>query len=296
MADSLDLPSPVLEAPPAYEYNDADADRKLSNAMQNSLSITGETEQQRLARDGDEEEEETAARESIVQPNGSYAPVRPLNLRRKPQSRPVAEKEKSTWFNEVQSVAASSSNGQSRRRALPVPGGHQQLQRPLSTAQYVPEGSDEGHSPPPPFTAVDNSLDGPAYERYPSNGRVRRSASPMVVLRYTSQDIGASPPPSPPISPVGTNMMDPMRRRRAASPGYSPNGHSQQAFSSLKTPPAPTPSAGFNKNIPAPPRLDFNPSVAYDDTKSVYGHLPSDPVKRGEAVALYRYGRPFDIL
>lgn len=264
--------------------------------MQNSLSITQERHEQRSTGDCDEEGDggdmarRDAPKESAVRSNASHASVRPLNIKKKPASCPAIEKERPAWLNDAQLAASSSSTSQPRRRTLPVPGAQRQ-QRSLPTQRLIPEATNEDRSmPPPPFTAVDDSLDGPAYERYPSDGRARRAASP-VVLRYTGQDVGASPPPSPPLSPVGPSSMGPELRRRAIPSGYNLSAHSQQAFSTTRVPSPRSFSSNGNKgtaHMLSPPRLEFNPSVAYDDMKSIYGHLPTDPLRRGQAAALYK--------
>lgn len=139
--------------------------------------------------------------------------VRPLSIQKKNKAAQQltveakqSTKERPSWYNEAQLGGGSSASAQSpppqsaNRRSLPSGG----LQQPLDNASVVSDSSDDDHNvlPPPPFAVVDNSLDGPAYERYASHQR--RQSGNQVVLRY-SGDLSASPPPSPPVSPTMPN-------------------------------------------------------------------------------------------
>ncbi|KLO14957.1 hypothetical protein SCHPADRAFT_286946 [Schizopora paradoxa] len=342
--DILQMPdSPTADAPPAYEFSQQELDQKVAAAVERSITSVEEDKRQRAKKrkssgefeKWDENAYQEAARRlaerysssgggssSSQQPTTSEAAqsVRPLSIQKKNKTaqQPTVEarestKERPSWYEEAQLGGGSSTSPQSTaplntsRRSLPSGG----LQRPLDNASVVSDSSDDDHNvlPPPPFVAVDNSLDGPAYERYASHQR--RQSGNQVVLRY-SGDLSASPPPSPPVSPTMPNsrLRNPYDMRAMQQNLPNPQSvlqqhqqqqlhvHQQQNYQqharrspqpprqqTRPTPPRPT-SASAMKMPPAPPRMDFNLSMAYG--RSTYGEQPTEaPSASGGAAALY---------
>lgn len=225
--------------------------------------------------------------------------VRPLSIQKKNKARrpePTVQstKERPSWYDEAQlgdtaSEAPPNSGRIAEHRRVP-PG--QSLQQPLDTASLVSDGSDDDHAlPPPPFAPVDTSLDGPAYERYPSNQR-RQAGQQQVLLQYRSSDHG-SPLSSPPQSP-------PAMEERFPNPYETHlNRRQQQRQQQSRSPPPPRAqtrpnnpwSSSASKNLlvhpPPPPQMDFNVSMAY--AKTGYSEpSPVSPVQPGGAAALYK--------
>lgn len=243
--------SPV-DAPPAYSVAH-EFDQKMAIAIDESLQTSsGKRRQEDEEEDTNERHEDTRARNALT---GLGPVVQPLNFRKKHNrlhSDMPPTKERPSWLEEAQQPSTSTSNP--RRRSLPQPNG-QRVRNDSPRRHILPEEDNEDRSvPPPPFVAVDNSLDGPAYERYPSDSRRRRAAHGQVVMRYAGEDMSASPLSSPLASPT---------RPRALSPSPA-----------------------------APPRMRFDPSVAYDNTRSLYGSeygYGDEPASvAGGAAALYR--------
>lgn len=243
--------------------------------------------------------------------SSTYQSVTPLYIQKKlPKSANPStnqQKERPSWLPPPQSpergdgASLERARSDSSRRSLPnIP-----TQQSQSMHHILPEEPEEDRSlPPPPFAPVDNSLDGPAYERYPSN-MPRQIPGHTVILRYAGEDLSASPPPSPPQSPIPSVTQGLNLRRRAGSPRMSMNSNTyqnRQIPNGLQAhhrmgPPLPVPmtsglpaSSPRQQHVPPPPRMDFDPSVAYDDTKSIFGQLPMDTIKKGEgAASLYKY-------
>lgn len=242
--------------------------------------------------------------------NGQYAsaaPVRPLFIQKKSARQSQAEKERPSWFNEAQ-LGGSSSSGQPQGSSQPTSTARRALPTPVKPKQrppqhVIPDEPEEDRSlPPPPFAPVGESLDGPAYERYPGEAQ-RRPSGAGVILSYNGEDLSASPPPSPLRSPVTPVQELNMRRRDTpprlnASPNpyqhmqyQAPQARRQASRQTLAQCPTPPPLMARQQYVPPPPRMDFNPSVAYETTRpSIFGQLPMETLKRGEgAAALYKY-------
>ncbi|EJD01238.1 uncharacterized protein FOMMEDRAFT_169398 [Fomitiporia mediterranea MF3/22] len=292
------LPSPTEAPPPAYEISQLDFEEKLVIATERSLDLSDHNyEQAYNASKADTKFMSDDAGQSNVEAHqfasasasAQSSSVRPLSFRRKSRKsdgsgESVGAKERPSWLEETR-VDASTSNSSASVRRLPSepeePHGHDD-----GPSQHVlpDESSEEDHSmPPPPFAPIDTSLDGPAYERYPSqDARPRRTDGPTIVMSYTDQDVGASPPPSPPQSPVVRNTSPNIHRQRATSPQINPMTHGYQHApqqSRLQVGnPAPRPrSTGAQRFVPPPPRLSFDPSVAYEGTRtSLFGQLPKE--------------------
>ncbi|TDL29493.1 hypothetical protein BD410DRAFT_833790 [Rickenella mellea] len=295
-------PTDLSPPPPAYELTQQEFDQKTSHIVETSLS---QPISQPQYADGWEEWDEAAfqANEARLREerargaSGSSTPqsqplqsgsgsggtsaqtnpsahaqpgaphdVRPLNIRKRSSQTP--EKEKPSWYAQ----AGLGDNGSSSSRdPQDAQGSGSSRPRPASSVpstRSLPEDpEDDPTAPPPPFAPTDTSLDGPSYELVQS----QRAPSPVVVLRYNPGGVGSSPPPSPPASPVSRHTMSPSPApshlsmpppRRPAH--YAPSRPTTSYTPSLKA-----------AHIPPPPRMDFNPLVAY--TKPAFGHLPVDP-------------------
>lgn len=296
------LPSPIEAPPPSYDFAQLNLDQKLAIATERSLSIP-EQRQERERGDGTEEQRDKGKEEvrhadesrssersaTSVQIDGQQrSGVRPLSFRKKSRGGSkddsclsVKDKERPSWFEEAQ-LGTSASNSSASERASPSPRGprpRQQNRRP--SLHILHEDSDEDRSlPPPPFADVDNSLDGPVYERYASNDTRRRRTGGTIVLRYTGEGC-ATPPPS-----QGAQL----RHNSAASQENSRLHHAPQQ-SRLDVPTVmPRPRSADPHILPTPPpRLSFNPYVAYEGT-SAYGQSLADSEDQTcDVTSLYRW-------
>lgn len=295
------IPSPIEAPPPAYEFAQHDFDQKLAIAADRSLRISNpqcEDGQDGIAeeqREGSNAAHTNGTRRAEPQADGQLAPVRPLNFRKKARSsngagEASAAKERPSWFDEAQLGASASSS----RRPLPAPGG-QQNRSDRSFQHTLPEVlEDDGSLPPPPFMPIDNSLDGPAYVRNPRNDPRRRRTG--ASNRYNNnEDLAASPPPSPPASPLINSSAPIMnaRQRTASSNGNAYHHAPQQPPRLQVKSPTPRPTSPASKMphyVPPPPRVNFDPSIAYEGTRSsLFGKLPADTCEKGpDPAALYR--------
>ena len=279
--------SPV-DAPPAYSFAQ-EFDQKLAIAVDESLqsSSNGKRRQEDEETDARDGRDETHARPGS---SGRAPLVQPLNFRKKHnrlRSDMPPTKEKPSWLGEAQQSGTSAGNP--RRRSLPQHPNGQRV-RDDSPRRHVlpPEDKEDRSIPPPPFATIDNSLDGPTYERYPTDDRRRRPGHGQVVMRYEGEDFSASPPPSPLVTPRSQAVS------QSSGRGGSQNYHhqTQQLHQGRLTSKAPanrsaSPAALFY--VPPPPRLNFDPSVAYDNTQSLYAQYSDEPASvAGGAAALYR--------
>lgn len=340
MSNTLEPPSPTDETPPPPAYSDQEFDRKTRAVVETSLAttqlITPHTDEE-----GWEEWDETlyeanavrqagiskirddqssvsqspsleasrkaleaaqqAQFDALRQASSSYN-VQPLNLRKKPKSPPV-NVPSSSRSPGPDSQGAS----MSPRRQLPSAPGQSQVVHNLADEQ---EG--DRSVPPPPFAIVDNSLDGPPYQRYSEQGSMSVS-QPEVILRYTGRELSASPPPSPLRSPTPESSSMQWQRGRMASPVHrtqhlshqNDHAHQKPRAQSLhrnqftqsqysSQPPLPPQTADYVYSItkaqaPRLPHLEFNPSMAYANPPSPYGELPNEPLARGDgAMSLYK--------
>ncbi|KAL5508057.1 hypothetical protein ACEPAH_5675 [Sanghuangporus vaninii] len=295
-------PSPIEAPPPSYEIAQLNLDQKLAVAAERSLNIS----QQRRERERDDcpEERDEASdeahqadvsrnsehRAASGQIDGQRSAVRPLKFRKKSRgskddsSLSTKDKERPNWFEEAH-LRSSASDSSASGRLLPAPRGTRE-HNSRTSLHGLPEDSDEDRSiPPPPFAEIDNSLDGPVYERYaPSDARRRRTGR-TVVLRYMGEDYTASPPSS-----SHTLSGAQLRHNTAPSQENSRLHHAPQ-HSKLDVPTVmPRPRSADPQILPpAPPRLNFDPYVAYEGTRSsVYGQILVDSRDAScDATALY---------
>ena len=190
--------SPV-DAPPAYDFAQ-EFDQKMAIAVDESLQ-TSSSKPKREDEFADTRDGRAVADEWTGM-NGRIPVVKPLAFKKKHNrlhSDMPPAKERPSWLEEMQQPSTSTSN--TRRRSLPQPNGQQRVHDDMSVRHILPEDDIEDRSmPPPPFAITDNSLDGPAYERYPSDGRRRRPRDVQIVMRYAGEG-ASSPPPSPLASP-----------------------------------------------------------------------------------------------
>lgn len=285
--------------PPAYEYSKEDFDRKLAEAAEQSLSLSEHQNRSNTndiaEEDRNESWDDTKQSQLIYntrpdsRSNASLEPVRPLNIRKKNRGTTnsvdvTVEKERPAWYTEAQLPTSSSI----QRRALPIPGKHHQ--KALSTQYDFSRESDrDSYSSRSPFTVVKNTLDGPPYDNHSgSKDLYRRSASPVIILQYNNEHRALSPVPSRSASPI-TNTQN---RSRAVTPQPGPvsNGyHYAQQPIALQTRSSSKQQPSFNQSAP---RMNFDPSVAYENTKASstrYNKISTDKLedKAQNAAALY---------
>lgn len=193
--------SPV-DAPPAYDFAQ-EFDQKLALASNESMYASSSKGK---GEDGitDSRHGRAEAVEWTAMRGHELGPVvKPLAFKKKHNrlhSDMPPIKERPRWLEEMQQQNASSSNP--RRRSLPQPNGQQRAHDDSSIRHVLPEEDEEDRSiPPPPFAITDNSLDGPAYERYASDGCRRRSRDVRLAMHYGGEGPLVSPPSSPLASP-----------------------------------------------------------------------------------------------
>lgn len=239
---------------------------------------------------------EDAHAEGAFGPGGGS--VQPLRIVKKatplaqPEAGSAKEKERPSWYAEAQLDA----------------GPPQDAPQPATSFRAEVHRSDSivsrSDTPPPMFTPIGPSLDGPPYE------------GPPVVLTYVPGD---SRPASPLHSPPATQTTfagAPFSHSRSGSTGrrslpqppqpqapqrsFSPSSFVQArpTHQSLP-PPRPPPSTGsprpttayHPKPVYSAPRVAFDPRMAYADAKSspfdTHGLEPPPP--KVNAAALYRY-------
>ena len=231
---------------------------------------------------------------------GEHRTVQPLRIVKKSTQTPYAqsgkEKERPSWLEEAQ-LDGPPLPQTIAHRAVPL----------VAEVRRSDSLRSMSSTPPPEFTPVGPSLDGPPYEDAPQPSG--------VVLTYVPGD---SRPASPLHSPVAAEAPLPHRSispsqfsppqsyntRRSLPPPPSPRSFSSSPgpqnrgnHYSLPTPPRTTPQAtprpvnGYNsKTSYAIPRVTFDPRVAYANEKSSYfdmAHQEPPPAKV-DAAALYR--------
>ena len=284
--------------PPAYEYSEQDYDKKLAEATEQSLRLSEHQNRSsinaHILHEEDWNERQISTKLSQdksfqSRSNASLEPVRPLNIKKKSRASTTSlditnEKEKPSWYNEAQlgGASAAPTSSTTQRRALPIPGAYQ---RPLSAqSDYRREYNEEAKSSPLSFTAVNKSLDGPPYERFSSD----KATGPVMMLHGEHRAL--SPPlPSRSASPITNAQI----RSRAVTPqsGSISNGyHYAQQPTSFQPRSSGKQQTAFNQSAP---RMNFDPSVAYENTKASstrYSKLPTESYedKAQNAAALYR--------
>jgi hypothetical protein len=292
-------------SPPPPSYFEQDFDRKVSDALEASLSTP-------QPQHGDEEEWEEwddavhataaqaiasldnnrssgsgpshslGARSRLVPDKKVHPAIEPLRIQKKaqnpPHSPPDQAKARPRWFAETETGTQSSTSGS-------------------STIQHdIPPEDDEDHSiPPPPFTSVNPSLD--------SDGR------PVIIMAYHPS--GESRPPSPLNSPVrvplaipahgheSMSLSRPPSRIQPEPERFRPNDQTARpARRSLPTVPhrslhvGQRPSTAYvpkPQQSPSIPRINFDPYMAYNYEEGLpHARLP---IQHFEPNAFYKYGQ-----
>jgi hypothetical protein len=278
----MDPSTPVEPPPPAYE-NEHDFDRKISDALQTSLSISSQPQQPSILSQDDEWEEwdETkfeaaAAAARAGEQGGTDEQARP------PISRHSSEKERLARQDAIQaehsSEGASSSTSPpptvrplniSRRLPYSPPTKEQpswlaeaQLDssrestsgrnyRPSSTTHvhHVPPEEEDPDEPLPPFASVGPSLEGPPFED---------------VVRETRRLLPGSDADSPPQSPLDSvEDSDSLPEPPPFPPPLPYGDHRQRSTSRQSTVPHMVRTSSLPSSSPRPPPMRFDPSIAY---------------------------------
>lgn len=339
MSDPSDFEAPDSPPPPAYEFCQQEFDQKVSHALEASQSEPQPRFEDEEWEEWDEEKfaaavasmsvgENAAAGSSTlpavpvasrspppaVSGNGKakseepanewQAEVRPLRIAKK-NTATRREKERPSWYTEAQL-------GEQRRPTLHVSSGAvaapaTRIMSPPPPISAYPE--ERNSTPPPMFTAVDNSLDGPPYEGVvmsyiPGDSRPAsplHSPPPIAAPMPFSAAHSASPP-------LGRRSLPqpPQANARPYTPSISPSARMQQQHQSLPAPArqlpqraSPRPSTTYSLKPPSfAPRLTFDPRVAYGSEKSsLFNNTPVEepPPAKIDAAALYRYERAPEI-
>lgn len=269
--------------PPAYSAQE-ELDTKISAALAASLTITQPPPQRveeeeweqwddavfnAAARSGQApsssdhrresraESSPTAAHRALPARPGAAGPsVPPLKIHKKNRSSTssTSSKQRPNWYSE-----AGLDSHQSGGPAIASP--------PAGSSHVVPVRRDsDGHDysvPPPPFTAVGPSLEGPPFEE-------------MDPLGFRP-----NPPPSRP--PSRAPSVPPSQLR---APLPIPNAQPMLRVSRVE------PAVGLDTGAA---RLSFNPAVAYNKHKAAQA-VPTDyhpPIQSFDAAALYKYVSAF---
>ncbi|EMD40721.1 hypothetical protein CERSUDRAFT_91457 [Gelatoporia subvermispora B] len=292
MSNFQSFDTPDSPPPPAYELSQQEFDQKTSHVIETSSS---EPQQPAVDLEGfevwDDAIFESAVRMSGLSLDGtssrlpevrSYAPekasqlpsdetassssVQPLRIQKKTAVSMPPQKERPSWYAEAQ-LDRSCSTAVHERDPTPLPSSPSQSSQHDVPGSLTPPSREA--TPPPEFTPVGPSLDGPPYE---------------VVLTYRPSD-GDSAPPSPLQSPtmlpqnldVETNLhtiqsrvsrelpMPPQSGYGVATSSIVPHHH-QSLPAPRRSPlthhmrPSTTYASGFGA---ATPLLRFNPQTAY---------------------------------
>ncbi|KAF8914667.1 hypothetical protein CPB85DRAFT_524258 [Mucidula mucida] len=274
-------PAPPSPPPPAYSEQEFDA--KVATALQASLHISQARKPQEEEEEWEEWDEaafEAAAREASGQErsaspsasssggssssralppppaahrNSASPPViRPLNIHKKNRS------SSSSYSGSVTSQPASTS---SRPSEKPRPSWYDEAGLGQSTASpstapsafiiHNTTENDEDYSvPPPPFSAMGPSLDGPPFEEVEHRTPQPR---PLMTMR----------PPS--VAPVPQQTLQ-----------YDRHHHP-------RTPPPPPPLSPS----PSHARMNFNPSVAYGKMRNPAPYPEAHQIQSIDAAAFY---------
>lgn len=306
--DSNDLP------PPAYSLQ-AEFDQKTSTALQASLTIAqpSYTEENEEWEQWDEALFEAANNASaasgsssriVPAPSSVYRDekrnpaVAPLRIHKRNQSLSKSQRNTEETSSSSGTCSAGSSSSSTDHAQSQVQAGSAETESATQYAAYANGGDEEEDRsiPPPPFTPVGPSLDGPPFEQ--------------VVLSYVP-DRDDSQPPSPLISPVVAPAQLPSRSNTpvpapnsAPAPASTPAPVVQESQSyhrrSLPYIPqshAPRPSPRpltYSPSMkplqpPAIPRVDFNSSVAYNKRSELIEQRGNQyPAQSVNAAAFYK--------
>ena len=304
----MDPQTPIEPPPPAYDA-EHDFDRKISDALERSLTISNQAQQlltlppdEDVWEEWDEARFEAAARERAREQRQGIEQPRP------PMSRRPSEKERlanqDAWQPGHSSGETSSSTSSAvaqPSRRLPIcppdkerPNWYSEAQLDASTSSgsnqdnqvlsprlihdLPPEeviGPDE---PLPPFAVIGPSLEGPPFEevvrrppRLPPASNI--DSPPQSPLDSVESDS----PPDPPTIPESSSRVGYGEQYRSTSPRQS------------LAPPMPR-TAPVPPSSPRPPPMRFDPSVAYAKHRNV-NLSPSEAETREpvDASALYKY-------
>jgi hypothetical protein len=288
--------------PPPYEVTQQYFDNKLDAALQESMAVLSNEEE--MWEEWDEAAFEAAALEaarlsgdigsssstltppltstqSHPQPHERVLPsAQPLRIKKK--ARPsVSSKDRPSWFEDAGlGQSSSSSTSQWQEDVRPSPSMHVSNASGFTSRQSTPQlpaDDEEDRSiPPPPFTAVGPSLDGPPFTE----------VDPATYPRNAHE----SPPPSPLVSP--TDIHTPLLTMASRLP--LPEARHSPPRQSLPTPPrthvrlGPRPSSSAGHAKPRPhmtaPYVSFDPSVVYTKPGPVTGVQP----RVNEVPSLYK--------
>jgi hypothetical protein len=228
--------------------------------------------------------------EQLFTNNGvGQSSVRPLHIKKKSEG---STKERPNWYEEA-GLGQSSTTGSSANRDLPSSASSSSRRHDLAVANATPppsrggvspglEDADEDRTePPPPFTAVGPSFDGPPYATNSSRPLPTPLPAPPPprVPPGGAYHGNGSAPPSPLASPqlsVAEPGMRPLDFRPSPSPQPLANAsvqmHSHQSLPPpSRKPPAPTRGPRLNTSYTpkttlataAVPRMEFDYNTAY---------------------------------
>ncbi|EKM59519.1 uncharacterized protein PHACADRAFT_205736 [Phanerochaete carnosa HHB-10118-sp] len=245
--------------------------------------------------DGREDDVGACAEDAFGPARGSVQPLRIVKKAASTtQSGSTKEKERPSWFEEAQLDPGPPQNA-------PAPQPTASFRAEVHRSDSIISRSD---TPPPVFTAIGPSLDGPPYE------------GPSVILTYVPGD---SRPASPLHSPLPTQASFtgmPFAHPQSGSAGrrtlpQPPRSFSPQAIQPRTTheslpPPrrpmlssgSPRPNSSYHSQSPhSGPRVAFDPRMAYASAKSSPFHIQHDPLPaKVDAAALYRQVSSFIML
>ncbi|TFK55733.1 hypothetical protein OE88DRAFT_654084 [Heliocybe sulcata] len=261
--------------PPAYEASERELDRKISMAVQQSLTISqsprGADDGEEVWEEWDEAAFEAAARnaaaagssssptESSVANSSESSGVSPLRIvkKRKPASESSAAEEKRRL--------ALSVRNQEHEQEISVPSYQERSPRPLP-GHHIPEEDEDSQPVPPPPVRVRSHDVG-------WNDNDSRISSPL------------SSPTLAPSNQLQYSQERPMSASTASSMTSSPPPQNSPTFQPLAAPrrpvnrTSPRPSTSYtpsSKNSTSGAvRVNFDPKVAYKKS-STFGKLPMD--------------------
>jgi hypothetical protein len=249
LAASLTITQPPLQQAEEEEWEQWDD--AVFNAAARSGQAPSSSDHRRESR---AESSPTAAHRALPARPGATGPsVPPLKIHKKNRSSTSSTSSKSrpSWYSEA--GLDSHQSGDAARLALASP--------PAGSSHVVPVRRDsDGHDysvPPPPFTAVGPSLEGPPFEEMDPFG------------------FRPNPPPSRP--PSRAPSVPPSQLR---APLPIPNAQPMLRVSRVES------AVGLDTGAA---RLSFNPAVAYSKHKAAQA-VPTDyhpPIQSFDAAALY---------
>ena len=285
-------PTPAEPPPPAY-VSDYDYDRKISDALQRSLTISHQPQPGSSLLEDEEWEEwdeakfEMAAARARTKPSSekellarqdalrsectsgevssSTSPPPTVNgSRGLPASPPI--KEQPSWLADAQlttSAASTSSNNF----------------QPISQVHHLPPEEEDPDEPLPPFAAVGPSLEGPPFEDV-----VREP-------RRLPQGADADSPPESPLNSVAdSDILPEVPPLPLRSDHRSPYDGPRFTAPRQPTLPPMIRTTPFPNSSQRPPSMRFDPSIAYKKPCAL-DTLANDKDSKPhvDAYALYKY-------